>query len=190
MKESLMNEDKSYKTIDEMIEYLYESKKIVVDDEDRYYFSERNYVSIINPYKLFFATGRNNEGKLIYKKEHNFKELLKIVKIDDEFCKLMYEKIGLFEKKLKVIIFNEMCLKYVCCKDYPIDKTCTVYLDEIKSYLENGVTLPRFCGNYSYIYEKTENNSTNKKDDTYNIDRKRNLLDHIYQIGKGEHIDG
>ncbi len=185
-----MNEDKSYKTIDEMIEYLYESKKIVVDDEDRYYFSERNYVSIINPYKLFFATGRNNEGKLIYKKEHNFKELLKIVKIDDEFCKLMYEKIGLFEKKLKVIIFNEMCLKYVCCKDYPIDKTCTVYLDEIKSYLENGVTLPRFCGNYSYIYEKTENNSTNKKDDTYNIDRKRNLLDHIYQIGKGEHIDG
>jgi hypothetical protein len=50
-----------------MVEYLYKSKKIIVDDEDKHYFSERNYISLINPYKQFFSTGRNNKGKLIYK---------------------------------------------------------------------------------------------------------------------------
>ena len=183
-------EIKTYKSIDEMVEYLYKSKKIIVDDEDKHYFSERNYISLINPYKQFFSTGRNNKGKLIYKKEHNFKELINIIKIDDEFSKLMYEKIGLFEKKLKVVVFNEMCLKYVNCEDCSKDKTCTIYLKEIKDFLENGVTCPRFCGNYFYIYEKIARNSTDKKNDTYNLERKRDLLEHIYQIGKGEHING
>lgn len=53
-------EIKTYKSIDEMVEYLYKSKKIIVDDEDKHYFSERNYISLINPYKQFFSTGRNN----------------------------------------------------------------------------------------------------------------------------------
>ena len=47
-------EIKTYKSIDEMVEYLYKSKKIIVDDEDKHYFSERNYISMINPYKQFF----------------------------------------------------------------------------------------------------------------------------------------
>ena len=69
---------KTYMTIDEQIEYLKESKKIVVDDEDRHYFEERNYISLINPYKEYFSTGRNNKGKLVYKKEANFKELINL----------------------------------------------------------------------------------------------------------------
>ena len=183
------HENKTYKSIDEMVEYLYKSKKIIVDTEDEHYFSERNYISLINPYKQFFSTGRNNKGELIYKKDHNFKELLKIVKIDDEFSKLTYEKIGLFEKKLKVQIFDEMCLKYINCEDCLKDKACTTYLDEIKSFLESGTSIPRFCENYFYLYEKITRNSIDKKNDTYNLQRKRNLLEHIYQIGKGEHID-
>lgn len=47
-------EIKTYKSIDEMVEYLYKSKRIIVDDEDKHYFSERNYISMINPYKHFF----------------------------------------------------------------------------------------------------------------------------------------
>lgn len=47
-------EIKTYGSIDEMVEYLYKSKKIIVDDEDKHYFSERNYISMINPYKQFF----------------------------------------------------------------------------------------------------------------------------------------
>ena len=80
-------EIKTYKSIDEMVEYLYKSKRIIVDDEDKHYFSERNYISMINPYKQFFSTGRNNKGKLIYKKEHNFKELINII---DTFNKTGY----------------------------------------------------------------------------------------------------
>lgn len=38
---------KIYKSIDEMVEYLYKSKKIIVDNEDKHYFTERNYISII-----------------------------------------------------------------------------------------------------------------------------------------------
>ena len=34
-------EIKTYKSIDEMVEYLYKSKKIIVDDEDKHYFSEK-----------------------------------------------------------------------------------------------------------------------------------------------------
>ncbi len=68
-------EIKTYKSIDEMVEYLYKSKKIIVDDEDKHYFSERNYISLINPYKQFFSTGRNNKGKLIYKKNTTSKNL-------------------------------------------------------------------------------------------------------------------
>lgn len=47
-------EIKTYKSIDEMVEYLCKSKKIIVDDEDKHYFSERNYISMINPTSNFF----------------------------------------------------------------------------------------------------------------------------------------
>lgn len=39
------------------------------------------------------------------------------------------------------------------------------------------------------MYEKIARNSTDKKNDTYNLERKRDLLEHIYQIGKGEHLN-
>ena len=68
-------EIKTYRSIDERVEYLYKSKKIIVDDEDKHYFSERNYISMINPYKQFFSTGRTNKGKLIYEKNTTSKNL-------------------------------------------------------------------------------------------------------------------
>ena len=40
-----MNEEmnsKIYKSIDEMVEYLYKSKKIIVDNEDKHYFEYLN----------------------------------------------------------------------------------------------------------------------------------------------------
>ena len=64
---------KTYKTIDEQIEYLKESKKIVVDDEDRHYFEERNYISLINPYKEYFSTGRNIKESWFTKKKQILK---------------------------------------------------------------------------------------------------------------------
>lgn len=47
--------EKIYRSVDEQITYLKENKKIIVKDEQRYIFRERNYSSLINPYKEFFA---------------------------------------------------------------------------------------------------------------------------------------
>lgn len=49
---------KEYKNIDEQIRYLYDSKKIVVDKEDEHWFVDVNYITLINPYKEIFATGK------------------------------------------------------------------------------------------------------------------------------------
>lgn len=43
-----------YRNINEQIQYLYDSKKIIVDVEDRHYLEERNYISLVKPYKAFF----------------------------------------------------------------------------------------------------------------------------------------
>lgn len=48
---------KTYKTIDEQIRYLKENKRIIVLENQKYILENRNYISIINPYKEFFATG-------------------------------------------------------------------------------------------------------------------------------------
>lgn len=57
---------------------------------------------MINPYKEFFSYGRDNEGNHIYKNEVDFKRILEIIKIDDNFSTIMYSYIGEFEKNLKV----------------------------------------------------------------------------------------
>lgn len=46
--------NKCYKSIDEQIKYLETNKKIIVSQDERYIFEERNYSSLINPYKEFF----------------------------------------------------------------------------------------------------------------------------------------
>ena len=56
-----MNEEmnsKIYKSIDEMVEYLYKSKKIIVDNEDKHYFSERNYISVSYTHLTLPTTSR------------------------------------------------------------------------------------------------------------------------------------
>ena len=83
--------------------------------EDRHYLEERNYVSLVKPYKAFFSTGRNNKGKLVYKKETNFKEVIKLVNLDDAYAKMLYELIGVFERKFKSVLFAEICHNYVTC---------------------------------------------------------------------------
>lgn len=60
---------KTYKTIDEQIKYLKENKKIIVLENQKYILESRNYISIINPYKEFFATGHITVEKKRYKSQ-------------------------------------------------------------------------------------------------------------------------
>ena len=65
MSKSIPNH-KTYKTIDEQIKYLKESKKIIVDKEDEHWFIDVNYITLINPYKDFLANGKDSNGNHIY----------------------------------------------------------------------------------------------------------------------------
>ena len=66
---------KLYKTVDEQIVYLKENKKIMVKDEHKKIFEERNYAYLINPYKEFFSYGRDENKNHIYTKEIDFEEI-------------------------------------------------------------------------------------------------------------------
>ena len=185
-----MNHYKEYKTTDELVKYLKDEKKFIIDEEDICFLEEISYTSLVNPYKRFFATGCDNNGNLVYKESHNFKELLKIVEINDKYCKLLYEKIGAFEKKFKILLFNEICEKYI---DYTNggDRSCLTYSDEIKLFFDsNYEIIPSFCPNYLCCYVKVNKSSIKKVIDSHDIDRKKAVLERIYQIGIGKNIDG
>ncbi|WP_373211421.1 Abi family protein [Holdemanella biformis] len=177
-----------YKNIDEQIQYLYDSKKIIVDAEDRHYLEERNYISLVKPYKAVFSTGRNNEGKFVYKKESNFKDVIKLVNLDDEYAKKLYELIGAFERKFKSVLFTEICHNYVTCENPDI--YCIRYIDEISRFIKgNSSELPIFCKNFNYLYIK-DKDGVKRSIDTFNIERKKDVLVHIYKIATNTNIDG
>lgn len=177
-----------YKDINEQVLYLYKSKKIIVDVEDRHYLEERNYVSLVKPYKAFFSTGRNNKGKLVYKKETNFKEVIKLVNLDDAYAKMLYELIGVFERKFKSVLFSEICHNYVTCDNSDI--YCIRYVDEIKRFINDETSeLPFFCPGFNYFYVKDKYGVKRLKD-VFNIKRKKDVLIHMYKIATNTNIDG
>ena len=107
----------------------------------------------------------------------DFKRILEIIRIDENFSSTMYSYISVFEKKFKSILFSEICKKYI---------NCVSYVDEINSFLTGNETdLPRFCPNFKYILSKK-----GYVEDTCGIDKKRNLLLHIKEIGTGRREDG
>lgn len=57
-----------YRNINEQIQYLYDSKKIIVDVEDRHYLEERNYISLVKPYKAFFQQVEITKESLFIKR--------------------------------------------------------------------------------------------------------------------------
>lgn len=74
---------KTYKTIDEQIEYLKDNKKIIIPEECRYALIEQNYVSLINAYKEFFAQGISGPKKdHVYKKITTIDKILEIYELD------------------------------------------------------------------------------------------------------------
>ena len=124
-------EYKRYKTVEEQIAYLKETKKIIVDDEDRHWFDDVNYISLINPYKEIFANGKTKEGKHIYPNYVNFKEILKVMEVELSFTDALYRNIRSFERKLKNLVFNELCNIYVSNDDY----FCIKYSADIYDFL-------------------------------------------------------
>lgn len=178
---------KEYKNINEQIRYLYESKKIIVDEEDKHWFVDVNYITLINPYKEIFATGKDENGNHIYSEYTNFKELLKIIEIELNFTDILYKHIRNFERKFKNVIFSVLCKNYVENRE---DKFCINYADEIKSFLNsnkentNNEQFPLFCKNVYKVLKKT-----GYIDNDFGLSAKIALLKKICSIGTGKVID-
>lgn len=174
---------KTYKSVDEQIEYLKTKKKIVVENEQKCALCERNYSSIINPYKEFFSKGRDGFGNHIYNNEINFKEILELIKFDDMLCEYLYSFIGIFEKKFKNILFNEICLKYVNPEKRKIDRNCIEYIAEIDNYLLTGIDadIPRFCKNIKYTIKKNQGYIQ----DLYAYEKRLTFLNKLRELGTG-----
>ena len=88
---------KLYKNIDEQIEYLKMFKKIIINENERYILEDRNYISVINPYKEFFATNqivKNIEGYT--KKIHIYEEfqLYNLTHSTSDTAELTFERDG------------------------------------------------------------------------------------------------
>lgn len=171
-------EFKIFRTIEEQIRYIQEYKSIFTSQEDYNLFLERNYASIINPYKELFSSGRNHEGKHIYKKNTDLKEIINLIKIDDNYSAKLYSLIGYFEKRFKNEIFYAISLKYA----FNNDINCINYVDEIKNYLDfkQNENLPIFCDNFNY-----QLSNEGYVLDNYLLSKKQEVLAKMYELGTG-----
>ena len=172
---------KHFLSHEEMIEYLKDNKKIIVSEKYKDIFSERNYVSIINPFKTLFSYGKKEDKTHYYKNNTDIETIINLVSFDDAFSKSLYTLIGTFERLLKEEVITQICLMYINDGDYE----CVRYIDEIKEHILNGGPLPRFAINMNSIPTKTgfvENPTA--------AQQKIFLLARIYQIATGKNCDG
>lgn len=189
MSESIPNH-KTYKTIDEQIKYLKESKKIIVDKEDEHWFIDVNYITLINPYKDFLANGKDSNGNHIYPNYVNYKELLKIMNLELQFSDVLYKDIRNFERKFKNVTFSILCKRYVQEQQ---DIYCLNYVNEIYNFnnqysIEKNnksiLKYPMFC---TRLFNTLTKSGYIEKD--YDSQSRVDLLQKIYCLGTGLKID-
>ncbi len=65
-------------------------KKIIVEDDNKKLFLERNYIELINPYKELIYQGKTATGKHIYKEDVYFSSIKSLVEIDDWICQNLF----------------------------------------------------------------------------------------------------
>ena len=182
---------KTYKTIDEQIKYLKENKRIIVLESQKYILENRNYVSIINPYKEFFATGhiiveKNGVKAKYHQYGHDtlIDSIEELAKLDDSMSTIFFEYIGSFERKFKNLLVSRICSLYNenCLIGLSKDIYCIKYLEEINTFLNNQTreNLPRFCANFYNIIQKNKYLYSE-----YPIKSRTSFLEKIYNIGLG-----
>lgn len=184
---------KTYKTIDEQIEYLKNNKNIIIPASKKYILENRNYISIINPYKEFFATGHitvndenGNKTKMHqYKNSTSIDDYEKMAKLDDIVSSIFYNDIGVFERKLKNLLISRICSLYNenCLYSLQKDVYCITYANEIEAFLDNpkSENLPRFCINFFNIIRKDRYEYS-----AFLFESRLNFLKLIRNIGIGE----
>lgn len=95
------NQRKEFKSIEQQVKYLVETKNLIFSDDIAEVLSERSYTSIINPYKRIFAKGKDNDGH-VYDGQITFDKYIELAFLDDCFSYQLFRLISIFERKLKV----------------------------------------------------------------------------------------
>jgi len=127
------NPEKHFKTLDEQSFYLVSTKNVVDDPVIKEILSERSYVSIINPYKKLFSKGVGSQGHTYYE-NIDFKQYMEMAALDDFCSSILYQWIGMFERKLKLAIAYEISLEL----NNHDDQEGTSYVSILEEYFLTG----------------------------------------------------
>lgn len=95
------NQRKEFKSIEQQVKYLVETKNLIFSDDIAEVLRERSYTSIINPYKRIFAKGKDDNGH-VYDGQITFEKYIELAVLDDSFSYHLFRLISIFERKLKV----------------------------------------------------------------------------------------
>ena len=98
-----INEKKEFKSIEQQVKYLVETKNVIYSDNIAEVLSERAYTSIINPYKRLFVKGKDDNGH-VYDGQIEFDKYIELASLDDYFAFQLFKWISIFERKLKVTL--------------------------------------------------------------------------------------
>ena len=202
---------KTYKTIDEQIEYLKVNKKIIVPKEYRYALIEQNYVSLINAYKEFFSQGVSGPKKEhVYKRITTIDKILEIFELDKNIEQVLYELIGDFERHFKNVLIHEICAIYTenCTQNENKDLYCISYIQEIENFYNelkkyNSINelfqvlrtanndnyikelhIPRFCKN---IFVELKNSKYGYNQDLFLV--RYSFIEKLYFYGGGTNME-
>lgn len=131
------NNYKKYRDVEDQIKYLEIHKKIIVEDDNKKLFLERNYIELINPYKELIYQGKTATGKHIYKEDVYFSSIKSLVEIDDWICQNLFILIRRFEKRFRNTITLILSDKYSQPGKYWSNYGIT-YIDDIQDVIKEG----------------------------------------------------
>lgn len=122
---------KKFKTLSEQREHLVRNKNIIDSDLIESLLKERAYTTVINPYKLFFAKGKNNTHH-IYDKNIPIENYITLANIDDNISTLLFKWIRTFERKLKFSLAYNISLYLK--QNNSDDSDAKSYIENIQNY--------------------------------------------------------
>lgn len=126
------NQEKLFKTLDEMERYLIDTKNIVPSRKIKDYLVERPYVSAINPYKKIVAKGKDDKGH-VYDGSVEIDVYISLASLDDAFSVDVYRRVMIFERLLKRVLGTVVSQFLVNNGDVK----GTSYVDAINTFLSD-----------------------------------------------------
>ncbi len=152
---------KTYKSIENQIMYLRETKKITCGPNSPLILENIGYFNLINGYKTPFVQNKDRDGNHIYIPNTNIDALHKLYQFDRDLRMNMFYYITLVEDNIRAI-FSNLFSSYLDAKDKKWDDS-TLYCRNIDNFINNVKTALKDSKNQYVIHYR------NKVDDIGDI---------------------